>query len=571
MRYKLTPNHFALLAFIVYSLVFMAYTWPLMWNFSTHFIGKPLTGDSSTYVWNIWHFRYAIMQGSNPFTTDMLFYPDGTSLVMHAYTPIAGIINLPLNQPILALNIVLYLSFIFSGLGTFYLLKHFNINPFLCIIGGFIFSFFPYKTAHLLEHFNLELTACIPYFILYFFKTFALQPGRFLPVFVSGENFIYLIIICILSLLSDYYYSIYLFYFTILLLVINFSYPRVANWSLKRKLFIGIGVLIVGHFIVRGLAISGIDDKGALWWTPDMASLFVPSSRYWLFRNTNWLSIFEQQYFRYPESVEFILFPGFCLFILVIIFWLFRKKNPIILTDLMKHIGIAGIIFLLCCFPVVVVLGRKLFYSIFGLIYYIPFLNNVRTPSRYILMAVLLILPVLLAGIQPLLSKYKHFKWIFAGIVFLAFVEFWPIQYPLISEGNVPRVYKELATKSEGAILPIPFGLRDGTEEIGRFNTNHYFYQTFHEHPIIGGYISRLSKANKLQINHSSTALELLHLMNGDTLNSATKNNIDLPIKYIVIEPASISRFEPYFDHIMTQQPMIKTRVDDYLLYEIRK
>ncbi len=432
MRYKFTSKHFALLAFIVYSFAFMAYTWPLTLHFSTHFIGKPLTGDSSTYVWNIWHFRYTIMHGLNPFATNMLFYPEGTSLVMHAYTPIAGIINLPLNEPILALNIVLYLSFLFSGLGTFHLLKHFNINPFLCIIGGFIFSFFPYKTAHLLEHFNLELTACIPYFILYFFKTFTLQPGRFLPVFASRKNFIYLIIICIISLLSDYYYSIYLFYFTILLLVINFGSPRVVNWSLKRKILISLSILIVGHFIVRGLAISGIDDKGALWWTPDMASLFVPSSRYRLLSEHEWLTTFGQQYFRYPESVEFILFPGFCLFILTIIYWFFKKQNASLLSDIVKQTGIIGIVFLLCCFPVVVLLGQKLFYSIFGLIYYIPFLNNVRTPSRYILMAVLLILPVLLAGIQPLLSKYRHFKWVLTGIALLAFVEFWPIPLLLI-------------------------------------------------------------------------------------------------------------------------------------------
>lgn len=562
MEQQNKSNTYAWWAFLLYAVAFVAYTWPLCLHFSTSFIGRPETGDASTYVWNIWHFRYAVVNGLNPFFTDKLFYPEGTSLLMHAYTPIAGLLNLLINRPILTLNIVLLFSFVLSGLGTFQLLKHFGIHPLLCMAGGFIFAFCPYKTAHLAEHFNLELTACIPYFILYVFKTFQFTPGRWLPAIQSRRSLWLLILICMLSLLSDYYYSIYLFYFTCIFATANALLPAFKKLSLIKKIIGILLVVMIGHITVRLFSVSGVDDKGALWWNPDFASLFVPPSDNILFKNMGWVRVFENRYFRYPESTEFIIFPGLCMLALLFIYFFKNKwQTPLQI----QPINTAAFVFLSLCFPIVVFMGHQLFYSGGGLVYFIPFLNNVRTPSRYILMTILMALPALL-WVASQYSRHRYFTSAAIALIILVFSEFYPVRYTMLNYKNVPEVYAHLKQMPQGAVLPLPFGMRDGTMERGHFNTNHYFYQTIHEKPIIGGYISRLSKAALQQIENSSTARECLSIMDNKG-NIYPIQKIDLPVKYIVVED---KKFEAYMDSAMELQSMTKTAYGNYLLYEIK-
>ena len=243
----------SVLAFMLYGLVYLFYTYPLGLNFDTQFMGIPLYGDSTSYIWSIWHFKYALSQGLNPFETQMLFSPMGSSVLMHSSVPIAGILNFLIDSPILTMNLVLLLSFAFSGLGVFNLLRYFKVNLYLSIIGGFIYAFFPYKTAHLPEHFNLELTALIPFFVFYILKTFRFEPGKLVPILVSKKYLLVLVFLSVLSLLTDHYYSVYVFYFGLLFCFLNLTYPRFSVLSAKKGMLLLLGVLIIGHFLIRGL------------------------------------------------------------------------------------------------------------------------------------------------------------------------------------------------------------------------------------------------------------------------------------------------------------------------------
>ena len=281
-----------MIALILYSMMYLAYTYPLGLNFKTQFMGIPLYGDSTSYIWSIWHFKYALGQGLNPFETQMLFSPMGSSILMHSSVPIAGILNLVIDSPILTMNLVLLLSFAFSGLGVFNLLRYFKVNLYLSVIGGFIFAFFPYKTAHLPEHFNLELTALIPFFVFYILKTFRFEPGKLLPILVSKKYLLVLVSLSVLSLLTDHYYSVYVFYFGLLYCFLNWIYPRLAALSANKGMLLLLGVFIVGHFLIRGLVLLNFDDKGALWWSADVASLFVPCVSSWLNSSCFWGMVF---------------------------------------------------------------------------------------------------------------------------------------------------------------------------------------------------------------------------------------------------------------------------------------
>jgi hypothetical protein len=44
-------------------------------------------------------------------------------------------------------------------------------------------------------------------------------------------------------------------------------------------------------------------------------------------------------------------------------------------------------------------------------------------------------------------------------------------------------------------VLEMPFGIRDGLSSYGNFSAATQFYQTLHEKPLIGGYLSRMPRS----------------------------------------------------------------------------
>lgn len=554
------------IAFIIYVVVYLGDTYPLVLDFKTQFMGIPLYGDSTSYIWSIWHFKYAVSQGLNPFETQMLFSPMGSSILMHSSVPIAGILNLLIDNPILTMNVVLLLSFAFSGLGVFNLLRFFKVNLYLSLVGGFIFTFFPYKTAHLPEHFNLELTALIPFFIYYILKTFRFEPGKLLPDIVSKKYLLVLVLMSILSLLTDHYYSVYVFYFGLLYCFLNWIYPTFAKFSTKKNIVIILVLLIGGHFIMRGLVLLNFDDKGALWWSADVASLFVPNTSSWLYGDFESVKAFRDNYFRYPQSVEFVMFLGYGFCVLLVLFLL--KLNQLKIEYSMRLIWIASLVFLLLCFPEFKVLGHRLFYNVFGIVYYVPFLNNVRTPPRYELMFMVLFLPVLMKQLSVMWYSIANKRIIIIATLFLV-VEYFPKSFQLMDSEKIPPVYQTLANKEAGTLLPIPFGFRDGIKEIGKFNTDDFLFQTVHQKPIIGGYLSRLSDANFDQLKNNANIHQMYLLMKDSAELKPTLNSFNLPVKYIVVKPNYIKRFEPYIDSTAANKISSKKMIDGYLLYEL--
>src|SRR5688572_19140483 len=134
---------------VFYVVVFFIYTFPLLTHFADGFPGYD-TGfsDANQYIWNIYNFKKAVSEGSNPWFTDLLLYPEGSSLLFHTYTPILGIFGLLFSNDIVAVNSGLLLSFVLSGIGAYWLSYRLVPNKILALVTGLVFAFSPYKTAH---------------------------------------------------------------------------------------------------------------------------------------------------------------------------------------------------------------------------------------------------------------------------------------------------------------------------------------------------------------------------------------------------------------------------------------
>jgi hypothetical protein len=208
---------FLLLAF--YTLAFIVFTYPLISDFGSCFIsdGK----DGCVFPWNIYNFREAVLHGTNPFVTDKIFYPEGSSLILHVYAPVTGGAGLFTPNCVLALNMTVLLSFVFSGLGAYLLSRRYLQSRMLAALAGFAFAYCPYKLLHIYGHYDLLLTASIPFFVLVLLKAFAWGPAqpdcRFSrPRIADRRRLILACIFYAITFFSCYYYAYFLIIFVLL-------------------------------------------------------------------------------------------------------------------------------------------------------------------------------------------------------------------------------------------------------------------------------------------------------------------------------------------------------------------
>jgi hypothetical protein len=126
------------------------------------------------------------------------------------------------------------------------------------------------------------------------------------------------------------------------------------------------------------------------------------------------------------------------------------------------------------------------------LLRWIPIINNARIPARAIVV-VYLVLAVLGAhGLSHMLRSRRHLllAWV---LVALTVADLIPAA-PAVAAVERPSIYSTLKAQPPGAVCELPFGLRDGFGEIGQLDPRSMFFQTIHEHALVGGFVARLPR-----------------------------------------------------------------------------
>ena len=90
-------------------------------------------------------------------------------------------------------------------------------------------------------------------------------------------------------------------------------------------------------------------------------------------------------------------------------------------------------------------------------------------------------------------------------------IDFLPVPFPIRAVDR-PAVYTMLRSLPPGGILEIPLGVRDGFGADGRIDPRTLFFQTIHEKPMVGGYISRVPQSIKDAYRTSPVLGPLLRL-----------------------------------------------------------
>src|SRR5437667_2582749 len=89
-RIGLRPHLFVLLGYLALALVV---TYPAILHFTTAVPGD-LVADRDQNLWNLWWLKEALGRGTNPFHTDLLYFPYGADLYYHTLAVPLGLIGL---------------------------------------------------------------------------------------------------------------------------------------------------------------------------------------------------------------------------------------------------------------------------------------------------------------------------------------------------------------------------------------------------------------------------------------------------------------------------------------------
>jgi hypothetical protein len=123
------------------------------------------------------------------------------------------------------------------------------------------------------------------------------------------------------------------------------------------------------------------------------------------------------------------------------------------------------------------------------LLHFVPIVSNARIPGRAMVM-VYLAIGMLLA--YALASIRQRSTAAAIGLTAAVLADF--ISAPThLFRLEVPPIYQQLATLPPGAVWEFPTGVGDGFGERGSLDNATMYYQTVHRHPLVGGFVARLS------------------------------------------------------------------------------
>jgi hypothetical protein len=150
---------------------------------------------------------------------------------------------------------------------------------------------------------------------------------------------------------------------------------------------------------------------------------------------------------------------------------------------------------------------------------YVPVIEMARSPSRFAVVAVLglsLLFAFAVEGLQRRLGGTRRRTAALLGLALALALELVPAPrrvYP----ASVPGIYDRVAVTDDesGRLLDLPVGIHDGTSPVGRFDAASLYFQTQHRRPMIGAYLSRVSRQSKEEHLRSPMLRALFELSEG--------------------------------------------------------
>ena len=535
MRHRESILYFGF-SFILGLLLAILITAPSTILFKDYLIGYP--HDGFEYIYKFWWFQKALFElGSSPAYTKFLNYPYieyNLTIAAAPVLPLIAQIFLPVLTGSQTYNLFILMGLALSMACMTQLCFIVSNDRAAALLGGIIFAFNPNLIAHSIGgHLAQIINFPIIIFALLFLR------------FISNPTKNKVIILGILAsviILIDLKLSAYFFLPLLVLLTIAFFLKNKISLKHKLSTIAGLGV-IIGLIIVpffmpllSSRASGKIDhfyQPGAQLHSAGVLSFFIPPPESFLVKIFPGFQEISQD-IAYPGWHENVFFLGWATSLMAIAGGVFAWKQNRSYTKLWVVSLVTAAVFVLGPYlkfindPISVNIGQWNFLlpMPYLLLSKLPFFDWGRTPSRFmsLLWFSLAILAALGFGRLHMVLGQKIIKIIvaffIATIIILELNFSFPFpMYPL----EAPQIFTQMAQdQEEYAILDLPLW----DYRCGRLQQ---YYATLHNHPIVGGIITRRSLAAEKSMRNIE---EILHYQK---MEETSRVLIRKKIRYVIL------------------------------------
>jgi hypothetical protein len=505
-RHENLIAHLGALALYTGLIVFIAF--PALSNLSAGPFGS-LGIDRYQNLWNLWWFKRVTLDApADWYFTPFLYHPYGTKLYLHTLSPYHLVLSLPLSLlfgNIVAYNLTFLSAFVFSAYAMFVLARYLvaehspAVRTGAALVAGLIWSFNPYHWAIFRSEWtNLVSLQWFPFFVLCVLKLEKAATRRGVWLNAIGVGFFFL-----LTLLTDYYYAIYLtifagLYFGWKLLAVWFGAKserraRFTNWlkfGLRFGGSVGAALLLFSPILWQTAAelLSGkyteLGSPGFSSHTTDPLQFLLPPAHQpiWGGDAAFWEMLGVAKLNNFGANITYI---GLGLSI----------AGLISRRGLYFWVASAGVWFILSLGNILQLNGGNTGVGLPGnfLSRFPPF-NSIRFAERYVLLIYLTFAILAAYGLAFLATKIAKrsagWQWVLFGVLGVLFwLETAPgfVASPALLR---PPAFAQAIAAPAGsavpkAILELPI-TKHGPDDALRM-----YYQTVHQRPLVGGYTSR--------------------------------------------------------------------------------
>lgn len=490
-----------------YLAITLIMSYPLILHFRNFFIGGPADGSMS--VWSLWWMKYSLADlRQNPLDCSYIFYPDGVNLVYHSLPKVLGLLGIPF-QLLIGLtatyNLVIISTFVGTALITYWLAYKLVGMRIPAFIAGAIFAFCPYRWGQI-NHLTLLSTMLIP---LYAGLLFVSREKVSWNNWKSWSYFVLAGLALGAMAYDTEYYSVFLVIFTAVFCAFYFPFKNyregISRWLAMLAgfglTFAVAGIVYAPMFLAAQKELAANGDYVSFpisltaMYGADLTAFIIPDSTSEFLGQT-----FSEIVKRYSAAeTSFIGWTAMLLAITGVVFY--RRSRQVWMWMF------SAAFFAACALgPYVVVLGNK--YTVptpYFLLARIPFIQSVRTPSRFIVITMLAIAMLAAYGTRGIIERLDKKEWKRYAVpaMAVAILVMLGIEYKapttLVST-RTPPVYEEIrANGGSGSIITMPLGWSTGVQYVGQEMTFTEIYQAEHRLPLVSGMVARAPRKKVMQ------------------------------------------------------------------------
>jgi hypothetical protein len=472
--------HYHLLPIFGYTALACLMTLPMVQQFTTAVPGNGY--DSWQNMWNMWWLKQAILEGHNPFYTTEIYYPDGTSLLLHTLNPFNFLISLPVQAIgglVAAYNTVIIFSLASSGYAAYLLARDVTDDWGAALLSGIVFACSAYLLAQVMGgHMNLVAAEWLPFAVLTM-RWAARSPGL---------RTILLAALCLfLNVLCDWQYFLFAVMWGCWYALALVWQQRTIRASVPVVLTLVVSSLLVLPLLIPTAALAmntphaDTGDEHRLGNSADVADFIIPLQLHPLWGD---LAQQAQAYKAETHIQNKTAYLGTVTLLLALAGIRRREGQFWLLSALLFGVLALG--------PQLHIAGYRTSIPLpASLIYEIPFVRISRFPIRFVVLVMLALAVLVALGARALLatlSQYSRHPIVMSRIALMVLagllvLDNLPLPFPMVGI-DIPPVYAEMGQdEEEYAVLESPF--------YWRTSAVYMLYQVVHEKPLVGGYISR--------------------------------------------------------------------------------